>query len=255
MTVDTAAYLARIGFDAEPTIDLLTLEALQRAHLTAVPFENLHVATRLGVRTDVAWSVPKIVDEGRGGWCFENNGAFAALLEALGFDVSRLGAAVLLGGPNEVIDHLAIEVRLDEAYLVDVGFGDSFIRPLRLNQAGPQDGGTGTFELIPSSQGTTLTEHEEGVPSALYRFKRVDRELADFDSVSQRLQTDPELHWSQKPFATRLLDGGPDRVTLLSDRLKIRRAGTWTETPVSETAWESTLLEWFAMELPRPRVL
>lgn len=251
MMVDTQAYLSRIGFEGEPTLDVATLEALQRAHLTAVPFENLHVANGIGVRTDLEWSVPKIVDQGRGGWCFEANGAFAALLEDLGFDVSRLGAAVLLAGPNQVIDHLTIEVRLDEAYLVDVGFGDSFIRPLRLNDGGPQDGGSGTFEFLPSSQGTTLTEHDEaGVPSALYRFKRVDRGLADFDDPSERLQTDPELHWSQKPFATRLLRGGPDRVTLLSDRLKVRRGGRLTETPVAEADWESTLEHWFGMRLP-----
>lgn len=250
MRLDVDAYLSRIGFAGEPALDLETLEALQRAHLTAVPFENLHVTSGIGVRTDLAWSVPKIVEEGRGGWCFENNGAFAALLEALGFAVSRLGAAVLLAGPNQLIDHLAIEVRLDQAYLVDVGFGDSFIRPLRLNEVGPQDGGTGTFEFVPSAQGTTLTEHDDGVPSARYRFKRVDRQLSDFDSASQRLQTDPALHWSQKPFATRLLDGGPDRVTLLSDRLKVRRGEMWTETPVPEAEWAPTLREWFGMELP-----
>lgn len=250
MRVDVERYLRRIGFAGEPTIDLDTLTALQRAHLTAVPFENLDVYHRVGVRTDTEWSVAKVVERNRGGWCFENNGAFAALLEAMGFEVARLGAAVLLGGPSEVIDHLTLEVMLDEPYLVDVGFGDSFIVPLRLNQAGPQDGGSGVFELIPSPKGTTLTEHDDGLPTAQYRFKRVNRRMADFEPASMRLQSDPELHWSQKPFATRLLDGGPDRVTLLSDRLKIRRDGEVTETPVAPDDWEATLHEWFAMTMP-----
>lgn len=249
-TVDVDRYLRRIGFTGEPRVDLPTLTALQRAHLTTVPFENLHVHARLGVRTDLAWSVPKIVDHGRGGWCFEANGAFSALLEALGFPVARLGAAVLLGGPTTVIDHLTLEVMLDEPWLVDVGFGESFLVPLALNRSGPQDGGDATYELIPSPQGLTLAKHVADVPEAQYRFKRVNHDLAEFEAVSQHLQTADDLHWKHKPFATRLLDGGPDRVTLLKDRLKLTRGGQTEETPVAEADWADTLEEWFSMRPP-----
>ena len=88
------------------------------------------------------------------------------------------------------------------------------------------------------------------MPAARYRFSRVRRELADFDAASQRLQSDPELHWRQKPFATRLLDGGPDRVTLLADRLKLRRRGRTSERPVAPAEWDDTLRRWFGMEPP-----
>ncbi len=248
-TLDVGRYLDRIGFTAEARIDLDTLTALQRAHLSTVPFENLDVYRRVEVRTDIEWSVPKIVDRGRGGWCFEANGAFSALLEALGFDIARLGAAVLLDGPTEIIDHLTIEVMLDQPYLVDVGFGDSFMTPLRLNSRGPQDGGTGTFEFFDSPQGRTLTRHDDDGPVPQYRFRRVNRVMVDFEPASQMLQDDRELHWSNKPFATRLLDGGPDRVTLLKDRLKVRRDGVETETPVSADEWEDVLAEWFDMRV------
>ncbi|MGI9602065.1 MAG: arylamine N-acetyltransferase family protein [Acidimicrobiales bacterium] len=248
--MDVDRYLDRINFDGPIGVDLETLTALQRAHLSSVPFENLYVFHRLGVRTDTAWSVAKIVDARRGGWCFETNGAFAALLEVIGFDVTRLGAAVLLNGPSAAIDHLTVEVMLDEPWLVDVGFGDSFMVPLALNRRGPQDGGTGVFELIDGAQGLTLTRHDDGFPAAQYRFTRVSRQMADFDAASQHLQTADDLHWVHQPFATRLLDGGPDRVTLLADRLKIRRGGDTTETPVAPDAWDDTLLEWFAMRRP-----
>ena len=249
--MDVERYLARIGFEGAVVNDLETLTSLQRAHMSTVPFENLHVYHRLGVRTDTEWSIAKIVDQGRGGWCFENNGAFGALLEALGFPVLRLGAAVLLGGPNTVVDHLTLEVTLDEPWLVDVGFGESFTQPLALNQRGPQAGGNGTYELIDSSQGVTLTLHDaDGVPLPQYRFKRVHHELDEFDSASEHLQTAEDLHWRHKPFATRLIDGGPDRVTLLGDRIKFHDASGVREEPVSEEDWDDTLERWFGMRSP-----
>ncbi|MEE9414187.1 MAG: arylamine N-acetyltransferase [Acidimicrobiales bacterium] len=248
--LDTEQYLARIGFDYDQVaLDLATLEALQRSHLSTVPFENLDVYRGQPVRCDLAHSVPKVVERRRGGWCFELNGAFSALLTELGFEVRLLGAAVLLGGPNAVIDHLTLEVQLDEPYLVDVGFGDSFISPLRLNFAGEQDGGSGTFQLIASSQGTTLARIAAGVPEAQYRFKRVDRKLTDFIAASDELQANRELHWSQKPFATRLIDGGPDRVTLLKDRLKICRDGVESTKDIEPKDWDRTLSDWFKISL------
>ena len=93
-----------------------------------------------------------------------------------------------------------------------------------------------------------MTKHdEEGVPSPQYRFKRVDRVLEDFDGASQLLRSDPNLHWRQKPFATRLLDGGPDRVTLLSDRIKVTVDGETTVTPVDADRWDDVLLAEFEM--------
>ena len=97
---------------------------------TSVPFENLDVFHRRGVQTGAEWSVPKIVARGRGGWCFELNGAFASLLEALGYQVTRFAATVLLptstgSGPSPIPTHLTLQVDLDRPYLVDVGFGDS----------------------------------------------------------------------------------------------------------------------------------
>lgn len=244
---DVDAYLRRIGHTGDTNPTLGTLSALVSAHLCAVPFENLDVYDRVPVSTDTDAVVAKVVS-GRGGWCFENNGAFAWLLDQLGFSVRRLGAAVLLGGPKVEIDHLCIEVQLDRPYLVDVGFGDSFVRPLRLDLAGPQTDDRGTHELLASPQGTTLTLAEAGVPVAQYRFKRVAHELGDFEAASQKLQADAVGHWRTKPFATRLLGSGADRVTLLSDRLKVRRGGEVTETPVEPRAWSATLKEWFGIE-------
>ncbi len=158
-------YLTRIGVSERPSeLDVDSLGRLMLAHLQTVPFENLDVFNLVPVRTDVDWSVAKIVDRRRGGWCFELNGAFGALLGSLGYDVKLTGAAVLLAGPNMTLDHLCLEVMLDRPYLVDVGFGDTFIRPLELNSKAEQDGGNGTYQLLASPVGTTLARVVDGVP-------------------------------------------------------------------------------------------
>ena len=243
--MDAGAYLEWIGFGGTPSVDLATLTQLQRVHMTAVPFENLFITQGIHVTTDAAASIDKIVRQGRGGWCFEVNGAFATLLEAVGFRVTLLGAAVLLDGPNRVIEHLTLEVMVDEPYLVDVGFGESFIQPLALNRAGPQDGGNATYELIGSPEGTTLTRHVDGVPTPEYRFKRVALRLDDFTPISDSMQVDPEKRWRSKPFATRLLDGGPDRVTVRRDVRKLVRDGVADERALTGDEWEDELIRWF----------
>ena len=241
-------YLRRIGLTAPVPIDRSGLERLQRAHLTAVPFENLDVFYRRGVETGSDWSVPKVVERRRGGWCYELNGAFAALLEGIGFSVKRLGAFVLRDGEAaEYPDHLTLEIKLERPYLVDVGFGDSFMKPLPLDEGGPHDGGTGYFSFQFAEDMTTLTTGTGSEFQPQYRFGPEPHDLGAFDRSSDLLQHDPEKSWTKGRFVTRLLDGGPDRVTLLEGRLKFRRNGTWTETPVAEEDWAAALDEWFGM--------
>ena len=70
----------------------------------------------------------------------------------------------------------------------------------------------------------------------------------EFEASSHRLQTEPGLSWTEGPVATRLLEGGPERVTLLRDRIKFRRSGEWTEEPVAPgDEWDAALQEWFRM--------
>lgn len=245
---DAQAYLSRIGIDAPAGVGIDALTRLQLAHLQAVPFENLAIYAGRSVTADNNWTFSKVVDQMRGGWCFELNGAFAQLLEALGFTVHRLGAAVLLGGPNKFVDHLVLEVVLDQPYLVEVGFGDNApIVPLPLQAAGPIETRCGTFEFLNSPQGTTLAQIVDGVPEARYRFKRVNHQPSDFEAASMRLQSDPTLHWSTSPFATRLLDDKGTRLSLSRDRLKTRRGPEVTERPVDPLDWNDVLFEHFGI--------
>jgi len=249
-TLDDATvqrYLERISVEAPSSLDLASLTTLVRAHLVAVAFENLDVFHQRPVQTNLDWSIPKVVDRRRGGWCFEVNGAFGALLRSLGFEARYLGAAVLLNGPNSTLDHLCLEVRLEQPYLVDVGFGDTFISPLELNSTSEQDGGNGTYQFIGSPIGTTLAKIVDGVPAASYRFKRVSHELSDFDPASEAMAGDATGHFRKGPLATRLLDQKGSRVTLSTSRL-VQNAPDGTERSaiaVPPDQWWDAAREWF----------
>jgi N-hydroxyarylamine O-acetyltransferase len=132
--LDLNAYFNRIGFDGIARPDLATLTALHRAHQLAVPFENLDVQLGRPIGLDVAGAYEKIVERRRGGWCYELNGVFGWALEKIGFDVTRMTAGVMRErlGDVQLGNHLCLLVRLDQPYLVDVGFGGSLLEPLPL---------------------------------------------------------------------------------------------------------------------------
>lgn len=239
-------YLSRIGLRQPPGTDLDALTVLQQAHLAHVPFENIDVYRQTGVRTDLDWSLDKLVGRRRGGWCFENNGAFGWLLRALGFTVTYLGAYVLLEPADvENMSHLCLRVDLDEPYLVDVGFGDSFTSPIPLTDGrqGP-DG----YRLEHGDEWITLI-HQTEKSEPQYRFTLAPYGLADFTEQSERLQVVGTSGFTEKPFATRSLGTGTNRVTLLADRIKFRRDGSWTEEPVDTDDWDEVANQWFGLEL------
>ncbi|MFM5949528.1 MAG: arylamine N-acetyltransferase family protein [Novosphingobium sp.] len=129
------AYLDRIGVAAPQAADLATLTVLHRAHVLAIPFENLDVQLGKPPGLDPQAAFAKLVTRRRGGWCYEQNGLFGRALMALGFEVTRLSAGVMraLRGEFSMGSHLALKVRINDAdYLADVGFGSSQIAPLPL---------------------------------------------------------------------------------------------------------------------------
>lgn len=133
-------YFERIGFHGAARPDLRTLRALQTLHVCSVPFENLDVQLGLALTTDVEAAYAKIVENGRGGWCYEQNGVFGWALTEIGFDVTRLSAAVMRQHRGEIsaANHLCLRVRSRDSstdYLADVGFGGSMLAPIRLEEA------------------------------------------------------------------------------------------------------------------------
>ena len=136
--MDLQAYFDRIGWTGEARPDLATLRGLHRAHLLAIPYENLDVQFGRPVTTDPAAAFDKIVTRRRGGWCYEMNGLFGAVLDAIGFKVMRMASAVMrdVYGDAGLGNHLVLLVDLDEPWVADVGFGDGALEPFPL-KAGP----------------------------------------------------------------------------------------------------------------------
>src|SRR5215475_7208653 len=139
--MDVAAYLERIGCSGSRRPSADTLRDLHRAHLFSVPFENLDIGWGREIRIDQEAFVRKIVEHNRGGFCYELNGAFSMLLQALGFQVTLLSARVPLadGSDSPEFDHLTLRVDLSEPWVADVGFGDCFVDPVRLQVGVEQD--------------------------------------------------------------------------------------------------------------------
>ncbi len=109
----TRGYLARIGCPRPDRPDAGALRALHRAHQMAVPFENLSIHLGEPIVLTEAGLLAKIVTRRRGGFCYELNGAFGLLLEALGFGVERAAARVFGGGGfGPPFDHMALVVLL-----------------------------------------------------------------------------------------------------------------------------------------------
>ncbi|MEP7047623.1 MAG: arylamine N-acetyltransferase [Ilumatobacteraceae bacterium] len=254
MMFSAERYLQRIGMSAQtgaPTVDLLA--GMQVAHLTRVPFENLSVYHHRCVRTDVQWSYPKIVERRRGGWCFELNGCFGALLREVGFHVDYVSCQVWNdpGQWGPPFDHLGLIVHLDgERWFVDVGFGDNCLVPVAVRDgehtATPRrarievSGDGGSFVMAElMSDGSWLNQLRVTLRSAA---------LTEFGARSDYLRTNPDLSWSTKPFATRALGADGSRITLRRDVLRIRSATQQpVDTPVQPQQWSGLLAEHFGL--------
>jgi len=227
------AYLDRIGAVRPDRADAAALRELQLCHLRTVPFENLSIHLGEEIRLVEDFLVEKVVTRQRGGFCYELNGAFAALLTALGYRVTLLAARVADGdrfGPP--FAHLGLRVDLDEPWLVDVGFGRFTHHPLRLDSREPQPDPAGTFEIVDGPDGD-LDVLREGQPE--YRLERRPRALAHFAPTCWYQRTSPESPFTRSLVCTRLTGSG--RITLSGATL-IDTAGGHRDERIIDSADE-----------------
>lgn len=242
------AYLQRIDYHGElkPTVN--TLRALHRAHMLNVPFENLSIHAGEPIQLEEAWLFDKIVTRRRGGFCYELNGLFYCLLTELGFRVDRLSARVAHadGSFGPEFDHMALLVHLDELWLADVGFGASYLEPIRLNLQEVQTDAAGVFRIIAFEDGFVMQEWVDGKFESQHRFTLTPHLLSDYAEMCRYHQTSPASHFTQKIVCSQAtLDG---RLTLSGNRLIQTRQNEKKETLLDGTDEISTaLLNYFGI--------
>src|SRR5688572_12177774 len=205
--MDIRAYLQRLNYEGalEPTAT--TLQGLHLAHLRAVPFENLDIHLGRPIVLELPALFSKIVTRQRGGFCYELNGLFAWLLQSLGFEVTLLAAsdAHADGGYGPEFDHLTLQVRCPAgpepalAWLADVGWGDSFSQPLKLDLTSEQEEGLRAYRLDHQEPYRLLWQRNyDGQWEKQYRFTLQPRQFAEFEPTCHYHQTSPDSHFTQR---------------------------------------------------------
>jgi len=253
------AYLDRVSVPAPAASDAAGLRALHLAHQLTVPFENLSIHLAEPISLDEPDLIDKIVRRRRGGFCYELNGAFALLLEALGAQVSRVAARVYgeAGRLSPPFDHLALIVRPADGsgpWLADVGFGSHSDYPLLLDAREDQDDPAGRFRLADLYTGDAAAAGDidvlkDGQPQ--YRLETRERSLADCVPTCWWQQTSPLSHFTHSTICSRLTPGG--RVSI-SGRMLIQtiRGGTRTEQRLdTDDALLAAYRDHFGIELSR----
>jgi N-hydroxyarylamine O-acetyltransferase len=254
--LDLDAYFARLGLPrlTEPT--LATLDAITHAHVRAIPFENLDVLLGRPIELEPEAVARKLVAQGRGGYCFEQNTLLLAVLGQLGFQVRPCSARVRLQRRREETPprtHLFVEVKLEgRPYLADVGVGAlSPTCALRLEP--------GLVQETPHEPRRLVIEDGRWFHQARLGEAWVDvceftlEEMPPIDRVVASWYTSahPGSHFRSRLVVARALaDGG--RCSLLNRELTVRRRDGEARVEVVPTpeALLDVLRERFGLQFP-----
>jgi N-hydroxyarylamine O-acetyltransferase len=201
---------------------------LTRLHTRAIPFENLNTLMGVPVALDLEALETKLVGSRRGGYCFEHNGLFAAVLEQIGFFVTRLSARVVWGldadarGRNPRT-HMVLLVRIgNRRYLCDVGFGGvTPTAPLELDTQRAQQTPHESFRLSDEAGGYVLRVGFGGDWHDVYGFDLQPQMPSDYEMANHYVATHPASHFRTTLIAARAFDGG-------RHMLRNRRLSTYT---------------------------
>jgi N-hydroxyarylamine O-acetyltransferase len=248
--LDLEAYLARIGYTGElrPTPEVLG--ALHLAHATHIPFENLDVLLGRPIRLDLASIQAKLVSGQRGGYCFEQNTLLAAVLEHLGFRVTRLAARVLFQATRALPrTHMLLRVDFqDESWLADVGFGRSgplMPVPWSPGTMSPQFGWS--YRLVQKDELWRLQTILQGSWQDLYAVSLDPQLPVDFEIANYYVSTHPDSRFVHKLAIQRV---SPSiRHILRSDQYTVDRGGVEETRTLKQEELLPLLAEAFGLTL------
>jgi N-hydroxyarylamine O-acetyltransferase len=229
---DLKKYFERIGYTGAAAADLKTLREIHLLHAQSIPFENLNSFSGMPVVMDPTAIELKILHQGRGGYCFEQNLYFSLVLKAIGFDLRYRMARVGWMVPEGTAagrGHMALNVMVDgEAYLCDVGFGGmTLTAPLRLSSGDEQPTPHETFRIVKKPDAHVLEVKILGEWKKIYSFDLLDQHPVDYEAVNWYVSTHPKSHFVTSLLVARATEGG--RLSLSDNFFTRRRTGSDSE--------------------------
>lgn len=259
---DLGRYFERIAWRGAGTLDVETLHALTQAHAQAIPFENIDVLLHrpIDIEPEAIWH--KLVEERRGGYCFEQNGLFLEILRTMGFDAHPLGGRVRLGTPDRSTPvartHMLLEVRLaGERWITDVGVGTATLTcALRLQRDREQPTPHDTRRLVFENDRWYHQMRQAQQWVDVYEFTEDEMPLIDRKLANWYTSTSPDSSFAHRLVAARALPHGR-RVNLRNNRLSIRAAdGSAQQYRIDDPRRMPAILrEYFGIVLPATAVL
>jgi len=254
-SLDLDAYFQRIGYSGPRTPTLDTLRAIHLHHAQTVPFENLDPLLRRPVSLDLASLERKLVHEGRGGYCFEQNLLLAEVLRTLGYDLTCLAARVVWNAPEGALrprSHMLIAVNFkDGPYVADVGFGGlTLSAPLRLAADIEQETPHELFRLVNVDGRFLMQALVRDAWKSLYHFDLQAQLLPDYEVANWYVSTHPKSHFTFVLMAALTAPGC--RYALGNNQLSVHRMGAPSEQRILSSAAElrRVLTDTFRIMLP-----
>jgi N-hydroxyarylamine O-acetyltransferase len=248
---DLQAYLRRIDRPAEPPSSA-ALRRLTRAHVLAVPFENVDVVRGQHRGLSPEAITAKLVHRARGGYCYEHGLLFAAIAEQLGYRVTRLSSRTQ---PHKTgaRTHMSLLVHVDAtAHLVDVGYGASMIEPMPLHD-GVEIDQAGWMHRLDEQDGLwTLSKWADGDWAPLHAFTTEPQRPIDYEVEHHYVSTHPKSPFTGQVVVMRLAEGVSRR--LIGDQLTVEHADGRTETTTVAPEELGTRLRELDVELTEPEL-
>lgn len=248
------AYFQRIGHDGDRSPTLENVTNLVIRHTRSIPFENLNPLLGWPVALDLPSLEQKLIRDGRGGYCFEQNAMFLHVLRSLGVPVKSLAARVLWNWAEEEVSprsHMLLLAEIEgETYLVDVGFGVQTPTPLRLVPDLEQPTTHDPCRLLQSGEHYTLQLKILDTWHDAYRFDLGEHYASDYKMFNWYTSTHPDSLFTQNLLAVRPMPGY--RYSLLNNQLATHHVGGPSEkqTLTDLTELKQTLTEKFGIQLP-----
>jgi N-hydroxyarylamine O-acetyltransferase len=249
--MNIAKYLKRINYTDKISVTDEVLKRLHQSHVYQVPFENFDIFYKKLFGLDIEKVYKKIIDDARGGFCYELNLLFSWLLAEIGFS-SRIIACRIFnddGSLGPEFDHMAIYVKTEKEFLLDVGYGDLFITPIEI-KIGVQHDGRNYFRIENWNKNKYLISMSpDGVDfSRRYVFSLDLVKVDDFTSICLDKQINPNSYFVKNVICTKPTNTG--RFTIFNEKIIERKGSSKIEFPIeNEDILIRFLKEKFQIEL------